>query len=149
MTLILGANIPRGMPKQSISSPSPNSLSIKKYDMPNIRFTKPRYYDRGHKNWISQPKYCSRIFSFLFQHVIRIAFVYSFKGVKFCFSCSSFTFLAKTSAGFLWEQPCTPTFEKKKLTPFESFGCTLRELHTNFLLVKSQIFVGKKLVNTA
>ena len=90
-----------------------------------------------------------RIFSFLFQHVIRIAFVYSFKGVKFCFSCSSFTFLAKTSAGFLWEQPCTPTFEKKKLTPFESFGCTLRELHTNFLLVKSQIFVGKKLVNTA
>ena len=56
MKLILGVDIPRGMPKRSISSPSPSSLSIKKYDVPNFRSTKPRYHDRGDKNWISQPK---------------------------------------------------------------------------------------------
>ena len=37
--VILAVNIPRGITKRSISSPSPNSLSTKKYDVTNIRNT--------------------------------------------------------------------------------------------------------------
>ena len=115
MTLILGVNIPRGMPKRSISSPSPNSLSIKKYYAPNIRNTKWRHYDGGHKNGISQPK-LSYFFILFVAHVIRIAFVYSFKGDVLFFVFFLY-FLAKMSAGFSCKRPYTPTFEKKKAWP--------------------------------
>ena len=89
--LILGVSTPQGMAKRSISSPSPNSLYIKKYDVPNICYTKSRcYQERDTRSGFPNPNY--RFFSIFFLHVIRIAFVYSFTGVKvnFLFSPSLF-----------------------------------------------------------
>lgn len=57
MALILGVNIPWGITKRSISLIYNNSLSIKQYDVHNIRNAKWRYYDEGHKIWIAQPKW--------------------------------------------------------------------------------------------
>ena len=37
----------------------------------------------------------------------------------------------------------TPAMKKKELTPFESFGCTRRELHTKFQLEMREIALGK------
>ena len=54
MTLILGVNIPWGMTKRSISSPSPNSLSFKIYEVHMIRDTKLRSHDERPKILISQ-----------------------------------------------------------------------------------------------
>ena len=54
MTLILGVNIPWGMAKRSISSRSPNSLSIKRYEVHPIRDTKSRYFDERLEVLISQ-----------------------------------------------------------------------------------------------
>ena len=58
-----------------------------------------------------------RIFSFLFQHVIRIAFVYSFKGGQVLFFVFFTYFFAKISAGFSgndYRLDYTPAFENKK-----------------------------------
>ena len=70
-------------------------------------------------------------FVFLFQLVIRIAFVYSFEGGQDFFFFFSVLFHENVGRIFL-ETTIYAGLSKKKWTPFESFGCTLREreLHT-------------------
>ena len=147
MTLIIGVNIPRGMPKRSISSPSPNSLSIKKYYAPNIRNTKWRHYDGGHKNGISQPK-LSYFFILFVAHVIRIAFVYSFKGGQVLFFVFSLTFWRKCLPDFSGNDHIRPSlnffFDPPWIVWLYSKGAPY-----NISARKSQICVGKKLANAA
>ena len=86
---------------------------------------------RDTKSGFPNPNY--PFFKSCFQHMIRIAFVYSFKaGQVFLFFFPHFS--AKTCSGYFLTRPYTPAIEKKNLTPFESFGCTLRELHTKLQL---------------
>ena len=115
MTLILGVNIPRGRTKRSMSSPSPNSLSIKKYDVPNIRNTYIVKISRGRtQNWISQPKlsFFFHLFSTRDSHRFRRQLQ---RGTLVCFFFTYF--LTKISAGFFSKRTYTPALEQKKCAP--------------------------------
>ena len=61
------------------------------------------------------PSPICRFFRFFFQHVIRIAFVYSFKGGQVFIFVFFRYFLAKTSTRFFSKRPheYTPTFKKR------------------------------------
>ena len=54
MALILGMNIPWGAMKRSIPSPSPSSLSLKRYGVFTIRITKSRSCEERHRIWFLQ-----------------------------------------------------------------------------------------------
>ena len=120
MTLILGVNIPWGMTKQSISSPWPNSLSIRRYEVHMIRDTKSRYYAERPKILISQLN--SSFFCLIFSHVIRIALVYMLPVA--CVSSDFFPrVFAKMSTGFFLKLPSFPhpPQQKKKSQVIVSF----------------------------
>ena len=103
MTPSQGVNIPWGMAKRSISSPSPNSLSIKRYEVNMIRDTKLRYDDERPKILISQLNLS--FFYLIFWHVIRIALVYTLPRAHSFFDFFSRYFFAKMSTGFFLRQP--------------------------------------------
>ena len=144
MILILGMNIPRGVPKGSISSPSPNSLSYQEiwraqYPQYNICNTMWRQYDGGHKNGIALLFFFHFFFSTWFASLSCTAS----KGVRFCFSFFSLLFGENVGRIFLEPAIYAHLWKTKKLTLFESFGCTLRELHINFLSERRKFALGK------
>ena len=137
-------HIPRGMPKRLISSPSPNSLSIKKYDLPRIRNTKWRYYGRT-----QNMNFPAQIIVFFFFFAARDSHCFRLQLQRGCIVFRFFPLLFGENVGRVFMQTTiyANLWKKESLTPFESFG-TLRELHKKTVR-KSEICVGKKLANTA
>ena len=136
MTLILGVNIPGGVTIFPISSPSPKFAVYQEI----WRAQYPQYLDGGHKVWISQPK-LSFFFNFFFNTYFASHSSYGFNGSHFLFYSPSF--LAKTSAGFPRNDHVRPPSNKKRMTPLESFGCTLGELQIFFQLKIRKFTLGK------
>lgn len=83
MTLILGVGTPEGMSKLSISSLSPNSLSIKRSEVLMTCDAKLEYYEGRPKILISQLNFS--YLCLISSHVIRIALVCTSPGAPICF----------------------------------------------------------------
>ena len=130
MALILGVNIPRSMTKRSISLPSPNLMSLMKYDVPDFRRTWGRCYNGGHKIWIAHPKLSFLLIGFSSRDSRRVP-PWLQRGSSF-FTPFSPHLSSKMSTICFSKEPYTPAYIKNKLYPFATLGCALRELHTNF-----------------
>ena len=114
MTLVLGMDVIWGKAERSISSRSPNSLSVKRYGVFMIRNTNSRHYDEQHKILICQPNFSALCLTFW--HVIRKALVEAHFAAHFLFSLSFPCFLAKTSSGFVLKPQQIRQFYKTKTT---------------------------------
>lgn len=129
MTLILGVNIPRGMAKRSISSPSPDSLSVKRYSAVMIRNTKLRCCDEGPKIPISQQ---SSFFASEIWHSVDNALAHGTSSCSFFF-CRPFfhdAFGRKLRPEFSGTAKSPPHLERNKMRTKAGLRCTLEKPHT-------------------
>ena len=131
------------MEKRSISSLSPNSLSIKRYEVHMIRHTKLRYYDGRPKIPISQLNlsffcliFCTRDSHRSCRHSTwGSIFFRLFFPVIFC---------QNADVVFLETAIILPVFSKTKWSPRQSLRYAHRKLYTKFQFEIRKTELGKR-----
>ena len=101
--MILGVNIPWGITKQSTSSQSPNSPSVKRHRVFTIGNTKLRYVGERHKIWFS--KLGVSTVGLKFWHVIRNAFAKMHSTIALGSKPDQLVYTQEYNVSILWTIP--------------------------------------------